>query len=143
MNRYYGLLTGLLSCLVAACDSIKTSPQMIIADGETYFGCQNFVWSSNESGWLAGTPTFKLSFTDAAGLDHVIKGIRKLSVSDLPHLIPAPMPYPLPDPNSSTDRSGDPYKEGNVYTWADGSTAVRTNGQWKAVMRANPACKLE
>jgi hypothetical protein len=114
---------------------------MIDADGDTYLACTNLVWIGEDGGGLLGGSTsFKVSFTDYNGLDHQIRGIKKLSVSDVPTTIAAPMPNPLPQ-TSGADSSGSAYKEGIPYTWADGSQAQLRDGVWKPVMVASTACK--
>jgi hypothetical protein len=135
-------LAPILAGVIAGCDNVRSSPQIIEADGETYFACKGFVWTSNEGGLLGGTSLFKVSYTDAAGADHVVHGIRKLSISDLPSVVPAPMPYSLPDPKTDKDVNDSPYRERVQYTWADGTQARIIDGRWQAVMISNPACSL-
>jgi hypothetical protein len=78
--------TVILSCAVlAGCDDIQQSPKLIEADGQTYLACQGFVWVSREGGGLfGGGGTFKVTFTDAAGLSHTLRGLKQVNVSDLP-----------------------------------------------------------
>jgi hypothetical protein len=130
---------------LASCDSMKESPQVIEADGQTYVACHDYVWINNEGGGLlgGGDTTFRIKYTDSGGLSHVVKGIKKLSVSELPKTVPAPFPYPTPDPQLGTDKDGNHYKEGSTYTWPNGSQAVLRNGEWKRVMVPNTACKPE
>jgi hypothetical protein len=138
-NRTLSILA--LSCVVTACDGIDQSPKLIVADGTTHIACQGLVWSGTESGGLLGGSTsLKVSFTDAEGLDHTIRGIKSLSVSDLPKSVPAPMPYPLPNAQLGTDSNGKNFVSGVPYTWPDGSQATLQNGAWKPVMRPNDAC---
>ena len=118
MKSRRALLILALSCLTASCDNIKQSPQLIEADGQTYVACFGLVWINSDGGLLGGETTFTVSFSDASGLGRVVKGIKKLSVSDLPRLTPAPLPYPLPDAITGTDRDGNRYKEGLTYTWS-------------------------
>jgi hypothetical protein len=134
------ILVLVLSCLTSSCDNIKQAPQLIEADGQTYVACFGWVWISNEGGLLGGVSTFTVSYSDADGLGHTIKGIKKLSVSDLPRLTPAPLPYPLPDPITARDREGNPYQEGFTYTWQDGSKSTLRGGKWERVMIPNPLC---
>ena len=79
--------------MVSCGDSVKESPQLIEADGQTYVACRDPVYLSNEGGGGllggGGETTFRVKFTDAAGLSHVIKGIKKLHVSELPKGTPA------------------------------------------------------
>lgn len=140
--RHYRSSMFVGACLLlTACGNIKMGPQIIVADGETYAACGNLVWISEDGGGLfGGSASFKVSFTDSDGLDHQVRGIKKLSVGDLPTMVAAPMPYPLPM-TWGADSSGNTYKEGVPYTWADGSQAQLRNGVWKPVMVANTACK--
>jgi hypothetical protein len=64
---------------------MKAPPQVIDADGQTFVACgTDSVYIANESSWFGGEITFRVKFTDANGLSHVIKGIRKPHVSQLP-----------------------------------------------------------
>lgn len=131
-------LVVLVSLGFMACSSrFRSSPQIIVADGESYIACHDLIWMSDEGG---SETTFKVTFTDAEGLEHLLKGIKKLSMSDMPKLIPAPMPSSLPDAKTGIDLSGKPYTEGVTYTWADGTQAVLKKGVWNPVMRVNGAC---
>jgi len=77
------IVSGL--ALVACGDSMKEPPQMIDADGQTFLACgTDSVYITNESAWFGGETTFRVKFSDANGLSHVIKGIRKLHVAQLP-----------------------------------------------------------
>jgi hypothetical protein len=88
------LLFAASGAMVSCGDSVKESPQWIEADGQTYVACRDSVYLSNEGGGGGlfgggGETTFRVKFTDAAGLSHVIKGIKKLHVSELPKATPA------------------------------------------------------
>jgi len=79
------VLAGIL--LVGCGDSVKEPPQMIEADSQTFVACgSDSVYISNEGG---GETTFRVKFTDAAGMSHVVKGIRKLHMTQLPKATPA------------------------------------------------------
>ena len=126
---------------IAGCDGIKVAPKLIEADGATYLACKDFVWIGTEGGGFLGAANgIKISFTDRDGLEHLVEGVKTLSVSDIPALVAAPMPYPLPG-TDGVDSSGKPYVLGNVYTWADGTKAEFRGGAWHAVMQANLACE--
>jgi hypothetical protein len=79
MNR--GLQIGLFATLVLSfgCNDIKSSPKAIDADGTIYLACTGLV---RISGSLQ--QGYEVSFTDASGLEHDVRGIRKLEISDLP-----------------------------------------------------------
>ena len=81
----------MLSCaLLAGCDDIQQSPKLIDADGQTYVACSGLVWVNLEGGGLfGGGGTFKVTFTDGAGLSHTLRGLKKIEVSDLPPTPPA------------------------------------------------------
>jgi hypothetical protein len=127
------------SCLFAAgCDNVTSSPKMIEADGQTYIACKDLVWVSIEGGGLlGGGETYKITFTDAAGLSHTLRGIKKVEMTDVPGMVPAPMPR---NP-TMTSSDGKPVVEGNVYTWSDGSKARLHNGAWEAVRVPNDVCR--
>ena len=86
--RAQAFLIGTVIATVSCGDSMKEPPQFIEADGQTYVACRDTLYISNEGGaeWFGGggETTFRIKFTDAAGLSHVIKGIKKLHVSELP-----------------------------------------------------------
>lgn len=110
---------------------------MIEADGNVHFACSGAVWVSKDShAMLAGSEVYKVSFTDAAGLSHMLRGVRKVSVSDVPPLIDAPLPV---NP-ALVDKDGNPYKEGLTYEWGNGVKATFRNGNWEPVKIPNPAC---
>jgi hypothetical protein len=73
-------LAGLV--FVGCGDSAKEPPQLIEADGQTFVACgTDPVYISNEG---SIETTFRVKFTDAGGFSHVIKGIRKLHVTQMP-----------------------------------------------------------
>lgn len=81
----------LLVLLCSACgDSRKNSPQQITADGEFRFACKDYVWIDNEGGGLlgGGETTFRVKYSDKSGTSHVLKGIHKLEVAELPEGTP-------------------------------------------------------
>ena len=83
MRCWFGRLSLVVCVLTASsgCATWKESQQVIEADGETFVACRDLVWIENEtSGGLlgGGDLTFRVKFTDAAGLSHIIKGIKKL-----------------------------------------------------------------
>jgi len=142
MNRKRAFLMFALPCAIAGCDGIQMSPKEINADGNTYYACSGFIRAGSAEGGLFGSSTmFKVSFTDADGLDHVIWGIKNLSVNEMPQSVAVSMPSYLPDPKLGTDQNGNHYTEGVPYTWADGSKAILRNGAWRPVMVPNRTCE--
>ena len=123
------------SLFAVGCDKAQSSPKFIVADGQTYFACKDMVWVDSEGG--NGETTFKITFTDAAGLGHMLRGIKKLEVSDIPKLVDAPMPS---NP-SMVSSDGKPVIDGQIYTWSDGTRARFHNGKWEAVQIPNNACQ--
>jgi hypothetical protein len=139
VQRKKVLIVFALIAVTTACDRFRSAPQMVVADGDTYFVCRDVVWMSSEGGGiLGGNTTFKVSFTDASGIDRLLRGVNKLSVSDLPKLperMPAVLPYP-----GGVDTSGVQFRAGIPYTWPDGSKAMLSNGKWVPVMSDRSAC---
>ena len=134
-----GVLIALMSSMFAlACDEVKSAPKIIVADGQTYLACKDSISVDSDGGFSGGT-TFKISFTDAAGLGHLMRGIKKLEVSDMPKLVDAPMPS---NPGMSTS-DGNPVVEGQSYTWGDGTQARFHNGRWEPVQIPNAACQTK
>lgn len=133
------VFTLLLMCplLMIACDDIMQSPKMIQADGATYVACKGAVWVSKDGNTLfGGTEVYKVTFTDREGTSHSLRGVKKVTVSDLPQFVYAPMPY---NPASLTTDGTRP-KEGLTYTWNDGSKAIWKNGNWSPAQILNQAC---
>jgi hypothetical protein len=93
------------------------------------------VWVDSEGG--SGETAFKITFTDAAGLGHMLRGVKKLEVSDIPKFVDAPMPY---NP-SMVDSDGKPVVDGRTYHWADGAQAQVHNGRWEPVKIPNDTCQ--
>ena len=121
---------------VGSCDDIQNAPKLIRADGETYLACQNLVWVNRQGGLFGGSATFKVSYTDAAGLSHALWGLNKVEVSGVPKTLTAPMPL---NPGR-TDSTGRPYIEGQVYHWPDGTKGHYQNGEWRPVEVPNDPC---
>ncbi len=113
--------------------------QLITADGETAIACTVSVSKESGGGWLGGTDTFDVRFLDASGLAHELRGVRKVTLTELPKMIDAPMPS---NP-SLIDGNGKPYLNGTVYRWTDGSQAKWQDGRWQAVQVPNDACPVK
>jgi hypothetical protein len=76
----------LLACAVLvslapiyACSDTKHAPQGIDADGTIYVACSGFVTVSGNM-----QEGYEVRFTDASGLNHDVRGIHRLEVTDLP-----------------------------------------------------------
>ena len=129
------LALTLVTLWIAACGDIpQSAPKMIDADGATYFACEGMVWVTSESG------TFKISFTDASHLDVMLRGIKKVAVTDLPTTTQAPMPYPLPSVPGYYG-NGEQWKEGNEIDWPDGTKARLQGGRLVPVTIPAKFCK--
>jgi hypothetical protein len=123
-----GFIPATLAFFMCGCGDLpQSAPKMIDADGTTYFACEGMVWVSSESG------TFKISFTDQNHLDVVLRGVKKVTVSDLPQTVAVPMPYPLPEPPGFYG-DGKPWKEGDEIDWPDGTKARLQNGKLVPIM---------
>lgn len=116
-------------------------PHSLKADGELYISCKGRPTVKKEGSIFASSDTFEVSFVDASGLTHTLNGVRKVETSELPAIVDAPMPYPLP-PAQGSDKSGTPLKEGNIYTWSDGAKARFKNQSWAAVKVPNTVCTV-
>jgi hypothetical protein len=102
--------------VLSACDIPQQAPKMIDADGSVSFACDGWVWVSSESG------TFKVSYPDQNRLDVTIRGVKKVSLTDLPTEVPARMPDPLPTLLGFYG-DGTPFKEGYEIDWPNGTKA--------------------
>ena len=94
MTRCTLCVVVLCAAVVSCGDSVKQPPQSIEADGQTFIACRDNIYISNEGGGVlgGGEITFRIKFSDQAGRSHVIKGVRKLHVSELPGETPACQP---------------------------------------------------
>jgi len=140
INRIGLVVLALVASLfLFGCDRFQTAPRVITADGKEYLACGGMVWVSDESGMFSSKPIYKISFTDLAGKDHVIRGVQNLHISQ-PYDEVAPMPYYLPDIEKNADVNGKAYVDGQIYTWENGAKAKLVNGKWAPVALAS-ACK--
>jgi hypothetical protein len=134
------VVVGLLSLgsQFVGCDNVKAPPKFIEADGQTYTAYKDFIWISSEGGGVLGaSEIFKVTFTDPSGLSHTLRGLKKVTVSDAPATVAAPMPS---NPGFTTS-DGKPVVEGYTYTWSDGTKARFHNGRWQPVQVTNDLCK--
>lgn len=139
MHRILAILVVFTVAALSGCDRVQMAPRIIDADGKQYIACEGLVWVNDDSSLFSSNPVYKISFTDLAGKNHVLRGIQKLYVSQ-PYDKVAPMPYYLPDIEKNADIDGKPYTDGNIYTWENGAKAKLVNGKWAPVKLTN-ACK--
>ena len=99
------------------------------------------MWVSSTSGFLGGETTYEIKFTDANGVDHDIRGIKHLEMSDIPSTVPSTLPDYLPDPKTGKDKYGNAFAEGIVYTLGDSTKAIIRDGRWQPIARKNPLCE--
>ena len=140
MEKQRAFIGAAFVLCLCGCDGVRTTPQIIDADGQIYLACSGLVWAKDTSGFFSSSPVFKVSFTDSGNKSHTIWGIKVLKISEPANEEIAPFPTNLPDPKLATDIYGKGYLNGSIYTWPDGSKAEFTEGKWKPVRIAN-ACK--
>ncbi len=131
----------LLICvaILSGCGIPHNPPKMIEADGTGYVACRDLIWVNGQSGLLGGEPTYEISFTDSEGISHDIRGIKHLSMTDIPETVPYVLPYPLPD--VKTGNNGGPYPEGSTWTFSNSSKAIIKNGEWTPLQHKNDLCQ--
>lgn len=138
------ILAALACLLVSGCDNIPTHnfdnrPLSITADGQDYVTCGPY--SLSDDGGF-GQTSYSITFKDASdGNEVMLKGVKKLTIMELPTIVDALMPTLLPDIKTEHPQGGGPYQEGATYTWTDGSQATIHNGEWQAVKQRNPVCR--
>jgi hypothetical protein len=133
-----GALFSLLLVL-SGCGVPHSAPKLMDADGTSYAACRDLIWVNEKSGLLGGETTYDITFTDADGVGHDIRGIKHLTMTDIPETIPYALPYPLPD--VKTGNSGGPYPEGSTWNFSNGSKAVIKNGEWTPLKHENTICQ--
>jgi hypothetical protein len=75
--------------LLGSCSAPHTGPKLIEADGVTYAACGGALWVQNENPRNIEPITFEVLFQDAQGINHELKGVRMLKVTDLDSNSPA------------------------------------------------------
>jgi len=108
------------------------APAAIEADGKTYVACST---PDTGRGWFHST--YYADFRDNNGQTISLRGIEKLTVTNLPQKIDAPMP------SNPVAVDGKTYREGAEYTWADGTKARVENGKWAPVKIKNTVCESD
>jgi hypothetical protein len=69
--------------LLVSCNAPHAGPKLIEADGVTYAACGGALWVQNENPRNVEPITFDVLFQDAQGINHELKGVRMLKVTDL------------------------------------------------------------
>jgi hypothetical protein len=75
--------------LMVSCSAPHTGPKLIAADGVTYAACGGALWVQNENPRNIEYVTFEVLYQDAQGINHELKGVRMLNVTDLDSNSPA------------------------------------------------------
>lgn len=131
-----------VSCIssIAGCGYEISHKEITLQDDK---GNQQIVYSCGDymrvvsEGWVS--PKFEVTFTDANGLSHDVRGLKYVAVSDIPETMQASMwgfdEY-VPGETYST---GAPIKEGDIVLRGD-SQARLVGGKWKPVMIHNTVC---
>lgn len=151
-----------LLSLVSGCDYVVESmnapgaPKMIEIesgkDAETFMACKGDIH-------IISTPSgYKIDFIDAAGLNHLLYGIKRIHLTDIPKMIKSTVPYPEPslydfnnsDDNLPTYSNGTTIHNGNIVVWQSGAQArfvierdakgKETNRRWEAIWIPNKVC---
>ena len=128
----------LIFLAVTGCGDYSMPPQKIVADGRTYYACKDYVLIQRST--LNGSSDYSVTLTTAAGKEVKLTNIKRLKAEALPSRISAPMPSPLPNPESDRDDDGELFKNGWTYDWPGGKSATLRDGKWFHVMVANPVC---
>jgi hypothetical protein len=122
------MLANLYSCVFPD----HPAPAAIEADGKTYIACNT---PDTGRGWFHST--YYADFKDNNGQTISLRGIEKLIVTNLPQKINAPMP------SNPVAVDGKKYREGEEYTWADGTKARVESGKWAPVKIKNTVCESD
>ena len=70
---------------VSSCHAPRPGPKLIEADGVTYTACGGALWLRNDGNLKdPSTMNYDVQFQDAQGLNHHLKMVRMLKVTDLP-----------------------------------------------------------
>ena len=80
-----------LAAMLSSCAPPRVGgPKRIEADGVTYVACRGVLWAPNNSLGLKDNepPNFEVRFRDAQGVDHDLKRVRMLHVTNLPMYTP-------------------------------------------------------
>jgi len=151
-----------LLALVSGCDYVVASmnapaaPKIVeiegSKDGETFMACKGDIR-------ILATPSgYQLDFIDAAGLNHLLYGIKKIHLTDIPKMIKSTVPYPEPelynfsnsDHNLPTYSDGPTVHNGAIVVWPSGAEAKfviehdaqgnETKRHWESIWIRNAVC---
>jgi hypothetical protein len=135
---------ALAVCLLSGCDNIPyhnlaETPLSITADSQDYITCKPY--SLSDDGGF-GQTSYTISFKNASDGNSGVtrRGVKKLTIIELPVMVALAMPSILPNIKTDHPSDGGPYREGETYTWNDGSQAAIHDGQWTAIKHRNPVC---
>ena len=81
--------TIFFAALIGSCRAPHAGPKLVEADGVTYAACGGALWVQNENPRNIEPVTFEVLFQDARGINHELKGVRTLKVTDLESNSPA------------------------------------------------------
>lgn len=98
---------------ITGCSDFSLPPKTIVADGSIYYACGGAYVRTFPDGLLRGD-SYTVEFTDANGDWVQLRGVKKISVSDLQTTIWSSLPYDLPDPVNDKDSDGKSFIEGEV-----------------------------
>jgi hypothetical protein len=122
------MLSHLYSCVFPE----HPAPAAIEADGKTYVAC-----NTPDTGRGLFHSTYYADFKDNNGQTISLRGVEKLTITNLPQQMDAPMP------SNPVAVDGKKYREGAEYAWADGTKAQVENGKWAAVKIKNNVCESD
>ena len=117
--------------LLTGCSDLSLPPKIILADGQTYYACRGYVRSFQKT---FGGETYTVEFTNRDGHKVQLRGVSKLTISDMPADVWSEMPANLPDPKTA--------KEGStVSDWnTSKKRAILLDGVWQPISIRNPIC---
>jgi hypothetical protein len=122
----------MLSHLYSCAFPDHPAPAAIEADGKTYVACST---PDTGRGWFHST--YYADFKDNNGQTISLRGVEKLTITNLPQQMDAPMP------SNPVAVDGKTYREGEEYSWADGTKARVENGKWTPVKIKNNVCESD
>ena len=83
------LIAAALSAIqIASCRARRNGPKLIEADGVTYIACGGALWVEDENPREIDPRTFEVLFQDVQGINHELKRVRTLKITDLPDHTP-------------------------------------------------------